>query len=785
VLNTSRIESPYSRWRNSAAAVTGILVFIIVGGWLAITKTTISSDMQQFLPAKSKSAPISNIDPLKVLNIINQANSGLFLFAIEGGTDKQRATASIQLRKKLLKDEKFVFVNNGKGTLAKKDRNILNQYRYLLTENADYSENSLVKALQVRYQELTSPLGAFFKSSINSDPTAEVRAILKQWQLGKEPTKLHSVWFSNNKDTALLVAGIKINGADINAQQRAVDIIKDNFSAINNNGLKLAISGTGVFAVQARTKIKSESQRISVIASIAVMLLMLFAFRSVWLVFLAAIPLLCAIISGVIVTQVIFGSIQGITLAFGLTLIGVALDYPVHIFSHIVKSENIKTSINNIWPTMRLGVITTSLGFLALTQTNFNGLAQLGVFAVAGLLTAAVVSRFVLADLILLRPVRIKEVVPAWVGWISQVSISFNVINVSLFTSVAGALIFMYPVNWESDLTKLSPISAEQVTLDTRLRKQLNADDLVNVLIVRASSSNAVLKKSEQLAASLEKMVNDKTIAGYRAPHHLLPSIETQKLRQQNLPNSDILNQRVNKAIQESNFRPGSFSAYIKDVEESKTLAPLDREKIQGTILDRQLASMLFRQKDEWFAVIRFIGVSESAVLEQQLNKLGDDDLAYINIKQVSQSAVDDFRNEALKLIAIGLLVIFITLIVSLRDSQRLMRVCFIVSMALVFDIIWLNILDQALSLFHLISLLLVLGLGLDYSLFYTRSVDTKSVRERTAYGMLVCFGSTALVFGMLATSSIPVLNAIGLTVFIGVSFNYILATFFSTKSIT
>ncbi len=88
--------------------------------------------------------------------------------------------------------------------------------------------------------------------------------------------------------------------------------------------------------------------------------------------------------------------------------------------------------------------------------------------------------------------------------------------------------------------------------------------------------------------------------------------------------------------------------------------------------------------------------------------------------------------------------------------------------------------LGQALSLFHLVSLLLVLGLGLDYSLFFTRKSEDRSAREKTVYGILVCFGSTALVFGMLASSSIPVLSAIGLTVFLGVSLSFLFAVLFS-----
>ena len=777
VLNTSK---------SSILVSLCTITFIILAGWFAITNTIIDSDMQQFLPQDSADKSSLNINPVKILNVLNEQNSGLFLVAIEGGNDAQRATASINLRKKLMKDKMFIFVNNGSGRLPKKDRALIKKYRYLLSSKQDdleqspFSKNALEFEFKERYQEILSPLGGLLKKTIPYDPTAEMRFILNQWQLGKEPHKKRSVWFSDNYQSALLVVAIHIKGIDINAQQDAIENINQTFSEVSNSGLKLEISGAGVFAVQAREKIKSESQQISFIASIAVMLFMYIAFRSFWYVILAVIPLLSAIICGTILTQFIFGSIQGITLAFGLTLIGVALDYPVHVFSHIFSSESVKQSIKNIWPTMRLGAITTSLGFFALTQTNFNGLAQLGVFAMSGLLTAALITRYILPYLITLRPVSQNSVIPKWVKQVNRKNIKFNIISIVLIINVAIIFLLNFPIHWESDLAKLSPVSLEQLAIDRKLRKQLNADDLVNVAILKAEDSNGILLKSEELSAALDEMIKLKIITSYRSPSHILPSTDRQKKRQSNLPDSIVLEKNLKKALENSHFSAKSFNVFRKEVEESKLLAPLDKKNLNGTLLDRQLSAMLFNNQNDWFGIIRFIGVKDKVALSKRLEDLDDQNIKYLNIKEVSQSIVNDFRNEALILFAIGLVIIFITLIVGLRDNQRLIRVCFIVGAALTFNILTLNILGQALSIFHLISFLLVLGLGLDYSLFFTRRGDNKEIRARTIYGMLVCFGSTALVFGMLALSNIPVLRAIGLTVFIGVSFCFLFAVLLS-----
>jgi predicted exporter len=91
------------------------------------------------------------------------------------------------------------------------------------------------------------------------------------------------------------------------------------------------------------------------------------------------------------------------------------------------------------------------------------------------------------------------------------------------------------------------------------------------------------------------------------------------------------------------------------------------------------------------------------------------------------------------------------------------------VAVALIFTVAALLSLGERLSLFHLVSLLLVLGIGVDYGLFFSRPGADPAQRRRTLHALLVCCGSALTVFGMLATSELPALRAIGLTVSMGV----------------
>jgi predicted exporter len=101
---------------------------------------------------------------------------------------------------------------------------------------------------------------------------------------------------------------------------------------------------------------------------------------------------------------------------------------------------------------------------------------------------------------------------------------------------------------------------------------------------------------------------------------------------------------------------------------------------------------------------------------------------------------------------------------VGLRSVKLVGRVLAPIVCALIVVAAVLRGLGESLSLFHVATFLLVIGLGLDYALFFNRAEGTEDDRARTRFGLLVCGTTTILVFGVLACSTIPVLHAIGLT---------------------
>ena len=121
-------------------------------------------------------------------------------------------------------------------------------------------------------------------------------------------------------------------------------------------------------------------------------------------------------------------------------------------------------------------------------------------------------------------------------------------------------------------------------------------------------------------------------------------------------------------------------------------------------------------------------------------------------------------------------IIIVATLAIALRDFRRVARITLIGALALSVDIFVLHLFGELLSVFHLVALLLVLGIGLDYALFFTR----REFDGNTLHSLSICCLSTVLVFGLLAGSNIPVIKAIGSTVALGVFACFIFGGIFS-----
>ncbi len=536
--------------------------------------------------------------------------------------------------------------------------------------------------------------------------------------------------------------------------------------------LRLTITGPAVFAVQSRDAIRGDAERLSMIATIAVALMLFAAFRSPKLVVLALLPVATGALAGVAAVALAFGTVHGITLGFGLTLIGEAVDYAIYVFA-----RRDAPSLAPTWRTLRLGALLSAASFCAMLFSGFPGLAQLGLFSIIGLAVALATTRVVLPHFmgrgeVAAGVLRVADLLPRG----AMVPAGFR-LAVPVVVLVAGAaVIALHAPLWDDALERLSPVGLDAQRTDQRLRDELGAPDVRYLAVVSAPTLDAALAGTESLEPAMRRWTEAGLIDRHESPARLLPSAATQRERVAALPAPDTLRANLAQAVAGSPFAADAFEPFLRDAAAARIAPPLTLEGLRGTAAGLRAESLLARRGDAWQALLPLAGVRDDTALAEAVRALGRNDVALLDFKGETTELMRTYRRQALALWAAGGAAIVLILALHLRSLRRVGRVVLPVAAAVAGTAAIVLVNGQPLTLFHLVALLLVAGIGSNYALFFEQPPPDERERRATAFSTLFCAATTALAFGLLALSRTPVLGTIGATVAVGAVLSLALA---------
>jgi predicted exporter len=751
----------------STRARTALAIWIValaLAGW-QIAHTRFVADMSSFLPLEPTAAQRVLVDQLR-----DGAISRVILVGIEGGDAKARAAASNAMVKALAAAPLIAAVSNGSGATFDRERELLLKYRYVLSPRVTpqrFTVAGLHSAIEETIELLASPAGMLVKAVVPRDPTGELVAVVERLRPAQSPAMAEGVWATPDGQRALLVARTRGAGSDTDAQAQAMAAITSAFeeAARASPGMRLLMTGPGVYSVKARAMIQRDVERLA-LASLAVVAgLLLFVYRSPVALGLGMLPVVSGAIAGIAAVSLGFGMVHGITLGFGTTLIGEAVDYSIYLFVQRDASRGGGDWVGGFWPTVRLGVLTSIAGFAALLFSGVSGLAQLGVYSIAGLVAAALVTRFVLPDLLPAR-FHIRDV-SATGAWLSRavVAVPRGRWIVALMAIVAAAVLFVHRDRlWDPRIESLNPISIADRQLDAKLREALGASDARHVIAVRGVDAQAALAAAERMGEKLDALASEGRIGGYESPARYLPSTDTQRKRLESLPAAGDLKARLAEALRGLPIRAERLQPFLADVEQAKSAGVMTRDAIRGTALEDALDGLLFRDSSgQWNAMLGLRRPLDVPSVRRAIEASGVPGAVLLDVRAELDTLYAGYFERALVASAVGLAAIVILLFVTLRSASRVARVMAPLGAGVLVVAACHAAVGTSMSLLHLVGLLLVVAVGSNYALFFDRGTNA-----RTVASLALANATTVASFGILSLSRIPVLNAIGSTVAIG-----------------
>jgi predicted exporter len=771
---------------HSGRAAIAVWLALIVASIIIIARSHFTADLSAFLPRTPTAQQQLLMDQLR-----DGLVSKLILVGIEGADEASRATISKYMAQRLRSDPAFVAVNNGEPVTTERDRETLFNYRYLLSPavtSERFSVDGLHAALSESIDRLASPAGLLIKQLLPRDPTGEMLQLIEGMESSRQPRMIEGAWASQDGKTALLLLQTHATGSDTDAQQQAMAAVQTVFeqAAEDVKGAELRMTGPGVFSVLARDTIKHQVRVIFIVSSLLIAVLLLAVYRSPRALLLGFLPVATGILAGVAAVSLGFGVVHGITLGFGTALIGEAVDYSIYLFLQSEQNGADRSSwVSRVWPTVRLGVLTSVFGFAALLFSGFPGLAQLGLYSIAGLLAAAAMTRFVLPHL-LPADFRIRDVSAAG-GTLARLSQQAGRLRWIALLLLAVSCVVLYQHRdhlWNRELAALSPVSAADQALDTRLRAAMGAPDARYLVVVGGQSEEAALQSAEQVSLALQPLVANGALAGFESPSRYLPSAATQRARQASLPPSGVLEASLNEATQDLPVRPGLFKPFLADVEAARQISLLQRVDLEGTSLAMAVEALLIHQRDRWNALLPLTAPENGAIDTNAVQAALDQipGAVFVDLKAESDRLYFGYLQEAILLSLAGVVAIIALLLVALRSPARVARVVLPLAAAVLTVTAGLALFGQPLMILHLIGLLLIVAIGSNYALFFDHS-DAASLQPRTMASLLLANVATVLGFGLLAFSSVPVLQAMGVTVAPGVILALLFSAIFAKRS--
>lgn len=579
--------------------------------------------------------------------------------------------------------------------------------------------------------------------------------------------------------------------AQMTALTLGLDAVKQSYPDIT-----LLKAGALFHAIAATQTAKSEISILGLASLLGVIALVWLAFRSVMPLLLAIVTISSGLLLAVTFTLSVFGELHLLTLVFGTSLIGIAIDYSFHFYcERLSDSErSAKATVAYIFPTVTLAFITSALAYVGIGLAPFPGMQQVAIFCAAGLLGAYL-------TLILAYPLLAGSRLPSgsrplalagkYLANLTQLSNRLTTpLGMGLFALVivVWCLVGVTKLTVDDDIRHLQQSPASVTEPENQLRQLLSGGTDNQFLLVRAPSEEALLQQLERVSPILDTAIANQELGNYVSLSRYLPSHQRQDTayRLQGEIYQTQLDTVLTTLGLDENLKPELQASYLaaKDqyiapadffkLESGKQLAPLwlapngkatdyDALNDGGTINDGGASA-------EHGAIVLLGGIQQIDALKA---RFAHDESVQLIDKVADISAVmGHYRLLTLKLLALalGIALLLFSLNFGIKKAAIVIAVP---ALAALLTLATLGLTGSPLSLFHALALILVFGIGIDYSLFFA-SAQNHGKAVMMAVFMSAC--STLLAFGLLAFSQTQAIHYFGLTLSLGIGLTFLLS---------
>ena len=639
-----------------------------------------------------------------------------------------------------------------------------------------FEEDALARRAAVLRAELAGPGGPLLARIAESDPMGLFErhlARLEGYRRGEAATGATS-------SATTLQLGLRSSPFDAETQTPLLEFIEAEFAAIRAGlagplgpgpDLGLEQSGVNRFAVETERRVRRDLNRISTLSLLAVASLFLLVFRSLRSLALAiAIPLGgfgCALAATALAGE----AVHGITLGFGFVLVGVAIDYPIHVMHHRALSDGTAAAADTarrLRPSLLASAATTTLAFLSLILSDFPGLSEMGRFAGVGVPVCLGLTLFALPAFLPGRSVATPT--QTWAAHHFARGVrglrAHPVLAAAPLTIPVLLAVFGVPrLAWEDDPATLMAVDRSLHTESERVRRRVADFDGGRFVVGLAPTREAALELNAAIDRRLEGAMTRGALDARGSLHTFLWPESLQRANLETLRATPDLRERLTRAFAAEDFRETAFDPFFEDLTHPK-VPPLRAADLAASPLARALDSLV--EMDEGVAVLTYVrGVHDGSAVAAALSDL--DEVHYVDQRDILGRVYAGYRRSAVRTVAFGAVIVLAVLWLRYRSLRHALLAFAPAALACCGTLGVLGLSAAPVNVASAVSLLVVLGMGVDYGIFAVDAARRGGEGGTTLSALAISCLTSVFVFGVLALSEQPVLRAVGTVTGIGV----------------
>ncbi len=638
------------------------------------------------------------------------------------------------------------------------------------------------ETLEQNLRTLTSPAGIALKSMISKDPVGISFLGLKKIQQLQydENFELYDNYIVT-KDMKHLMLFITPAYPPNNTGKNAL-LLKGLDSIINNhsiNNVTASYFGATAVSVGNALQLRQDSLLTQGITVLFIIVFLGFYFKKKRAPFIILIPVLFGALFSLAAIYFIKGKISVIALGTGSVVLGIAVNYSLHVFNHYRHTRNIQELIRDLVMPMTIGSFTTIGGFLCLEFVESEMLKDLGLFAAFSLIGASLCSLIFLPHFIASKKEQTEHKANefSWIDKIAAYRPEYNKYLVLIILVLT--IVFAYwakNVSFESDLQNMNFMSTKLKASEKELN-EINQYALQSVyLVTEGKTLNDALANNEKLVSKIEKLQEQDIVKKYSGVSSLIISDSLQKTRIAKW--KEYWNEGKKQLLLATLYKEGSalkFNASAFDNLKlllNKDYEVVDREAMAAVRKD--FLDDYITEKTGKATVVTLVKAIPEKRQEVYKTFEKEEHVTVLDKQYLTSRFVEIINSDFTKIALMTSLLVFFVLLL-MYGRIELTLVSFI---PMFISWVWiLGIMGMAGIQFNIINIIvsaLIFGLGDDYSLFI---MDGLLQEYKTGKKNLSSFKSSIILsavttiagLGVLIFAKHPALKSIALISIIGI----------------